>query len=339
MHYNKSTLLFPYYKNPHPSLSKSIPLLPFSYRVLSIIYCRVTDQKFLGLQKKKIPKNCERWQSKKRIGMKSLEIRDVWKDTLDMEMSRIREIVKKPCYIAMDTEFPGVVARPIGSFSTSNDYQYQTLRCNVDLLKIIQIGISFYNMDGTCMMDVPVWQFNFKFSLEEDMYAQDSIEILKQAGIDFVRHETDGINVERFGELLVPSGLVLDSNITWLSFHGSYDFGYLLKLLTCSPLPSDESLFFDLFHLYFPSSFDLKFIAIDFEKVGGLNRMAEDLQVERIGRMHQAGSDALLTAATFFKIVEMYCHGTIEHAKKYIGHLYGLGNTPGGGYIPNGSMN
>jgi hypothetical protein len=47
--------------------------------------------------------------------------------------------VEKYPYVAMDTEFPGVVARPI-SDQYSTDYQYQTLRCNVDLLKIIQLG-------------------------------------------------------------------------------------------------------------------------------------------------------------------------------------------------------
>ena len=50
--------------------------------------------------------------------------------------------------MAMDTEFPGVVARPIGDFKSSADYQYQLLRCNVDLLKIIQLGLTFFNKDG-----------------------------------------------------------------------------------------------------------------------------------------------------------------------------------------------
>ena len=71
-----------------------------------------------------------------------------------------------PHYIqGQDTEFPGVVARPIGTFKTSSDYHYQTMRCNVDLLKLIQIGITLADEEGNFPQDVTTWQFNFKFSI------------------------------------------------------------------------------------------------------------------------------------------------------------------------------
>ena len=53
------------------------------------------------------------------------------------------------------------------------------------------------------------FQFSFKFSLTADMYAQDSIDLLKESGIDFARHEDEGIDVHRFSELIMTSGLVL----------------------------------------------------------------------------------------------------------------------------------
>ena len=53
----------------------------------------------------------------------------------------------------------------------------------------------------------------------EDMYAPDSIDLLKNSGIDFKRNEEDGINVDYFGELLITSGLVLFDNVRWISFH------------------------------------------------------------------------------------------------------------------------
>ena len=64
-----------------------------------------------------------------------------------------------------DTEFPGVVARPIGTFKTSSDYHYQTMRCNVDLLKIIQVGITFADENGELPEPCCTWQFNFRFSV------------------------------------------------------------------------------------------------------------------------------------------------------------------------------
>jgi CCR4-NOT transcription complex subunit 7/8 len=49
----------------------------------------------------------------------------------------------------------------------------------------------------------------------QDMYAQDSIDLLKNSGIDFHKFERDGINVHDFGELLITSGLVLNDDIKW----------------------------------------------------------------------------------------------------------------------------
>lgn len=46
----------------------------------------------------------------------------------------------------------------------------------------------------------------------------------------------------------------------------------------------------------------------------------------RIGPSHQAGSDSLLTAATFFKMREIYFGDRIDDAE-YNGKLYGLGPT------------
>ena len=124
-------------------------------------------------------------------------------------MAVIRELVERYPYVAMDTEFPGVVAKPVGDLS-SNGFAYQTLQCNVDLLKIIQLGISFCGENGeTPAEGCYCYQFNFRFDLNEDMYAEDSIELLKQSGIDFDRHAAEGIDVQRFGELIMMSGLVL----------------------------------------------------------------------------------------------------------------------------------
>ena len=52
-----------------------------------------------------------------------------------------------------------------------------------------------------------------EFKMSDDMYAQDSIELLKQSGIDFVQNEKRGIDVQDFGELLMTSGVVLNNEV------------------------------------------------------------------------------------------------------------------------------
>ena len=63
----------------------------------------------------------------------------------------------------------------------------------------------------------------------------------------------------------------------------------------------------------------------------------------RIGPSHQAGSDSLLTAATFFKLREVYFNDQVDD-NEYSGRLYGLGSTVAalsssmnGAYDSNGS--
>nr|QJX60198.1 degron-tvmvS-MCP-cNOT7-tevS-degron-E2A-MCP-tevS-tvmvS-cNOT7-F2A-nTEVp-FRB-T2A-FKBP-cTEVp-P2A-L7Ae-SMASh [Cloning vector pB-5-XOR-degron-tvmvS-MCP-cNOT7-tevS-degron-E2A-MCP-tevS-tvmvS-cNOT7-F2A-nTEVp-FRB-T2A-FKBP-cTEVp-P2A-L7Ae-SMASh] len=267
----------------------------------------------------------------------SQRICEVWACNLDEEMKKIRQVIRKYNYVAMDTEFPGVVARPIGEFRSNADYQYQLLRCNVDLLKIIQLGLTFMNEQGEYPPGTSTWQFNFKFNLTEDMYAQDSIELLTTSGIQFKKHEEEGIETQYFAELLMTSGVVLCEGVKWLSFHSGYDFGYLIKILTNSNLPEEELDFFEILRLFFPVIYDVKYLMKSCKNLkGGLQEVAEQLELERIGPQHQAGSDSLLTGMAFFKMREMFFEDHIDDAK-YCGHLYGLGS--GSSYVQNGTGN
>lgn len=87
------------------------------------------------------------------------------------------------------------------------------------------VNESCLNLDSlfTChiCMQWTVRQYNLtylalacrEFKLSEDMYAHDSIDLLKDSGIDFARNEAQGIDVQRFGELLISSGIVLNDEV------------------------------------------------------------------------------------------------------------------------------
>merc|ERR1712146_103164 len=58
---------------------------------------------------------------------------------------------------------------------------------------------------------------------------------------------------------------------------------------------------------------------------GGLSALGDTLEVKRIGPMHQAGSDSLLTAQTFFALIEKHFSGVCDDSK-FRGELFGLGS-------------
>lgn len=251
---------------------------------------------------------------------------EVWSSNLEEEFKKIRKIIQKYPFVAMDTEFPGVVARISGDFKSA-DYQYQCLKCNVDLLKIIQLGFTFMDEKGNVPLESSTFQFNFHFNINEDMYAQESIDLLAKSGIMFQKNLENGIDPMHFAELLTSSGVVLMDKITWISFHSSYDFGYLIKLLTNKDLPNTEAEFLELLKMFFPNVFDIKYLMKSCRNLkGGLEEVARQLEIERFGPQHQAGSDSLLTGLTFFKLKEMYFEDTIDESK-YCGHLFGLGSS------------
>lgn len=48
---------------------------------------------------------------------------------------------------------------------------------------------------------------------------------------------------------------------------------------------------------------------------GGLNGLAELLQVERVGPMHQAGSDSMLTSQTYFTLLNKHLGGKCDESR------------------------
>ena len=226
---------------------------------------------------------------------------------------------------------------------------------------MIQLGITLFSPEGevppatatdangqpyNSLVPAPcTWQFNFRFSLEDDMYAQDSTAMLAKAGIDFNMHEKNGIDPFEFGALLISSGLVLLDDVHWVSFHSGYDFGYLMKIMLCTPLPENEEEFHELLNLFFPSLYDIKYlmkhagrnqavndspltpaaaqILSNLGQKSGLQDIADELGVKRLGIAHQAGSDSLVTGEIYWKMRQLVFNGSIDESK-YSGQVWGL---------------
>lgn len=71
---------------------------------------------------------------------KKARIREVWASNLVQEIDELSRAVGENNHIALDTEFPGVVLRMVANDGT--DANYQTVRRNVDVLKLIQLGLT-----------------------------------------------------------------------------------------------------------------------------------------------------------------------------------------------------
>ncbi len=73
---------------------------------------------------------------------------------------------------------------------------------------------------------------------------------------------------------------MLNEDVTWVCFHGLFDFAYLLKLLTNYPLPMDSSQFLCLTQEYFRNFYDVKCLSDPMEHMrGGLAKLEQVLNV------------------------------------------------------------
>lgn len=248
-------------------------------------------------------------------------IREVYADNFSEEIKLLSKSLEIYNYVGMDTEFPGVVYQ---SNSATREAYYRTIKTNVDNLQVIQIGITLTDRNGNYPSCGGTWQFNIKFDLSKETYAADSIALLSNSGINFDTLATRGISPDTFGEYIITSGLILNEKINWVSFHGIYDFAYLLKISSNLPLPDNESLFFESINLYFPNYYDIRvLVRYNDEFRGSLSRVGQEMKISRIGTQHQAGSDSLITIKIFLKLMNEYLSEDNLKSDKNI--LYGIG--------------
>jgi CCR4-NOT transcription complex subunit 7/8 len=254
-----------------------------------------------------------------------LGIMEVYEDNFIEQIKYIGDLLDEYNYIGMDTEFPGTV------FHVENmteDFYYKSLKKNVDKLKLIQLGITLTNDKGEYPNNSPyhTWQFNLEFDKDTELYKDESMDMLKKCGINFDKLKKKGIKHNIFAQYFMVSNLVLNPDVHWVSFHGSYDFGYLLKLLINSDLPQTEDEFVNKLNLYFINFYDIRVMVKDNDNLfkKSLKRLAEMLEVRREGQEHQAGSDSMVTIDVFFKLKKkgLISETKIQEVKNI---LYGVG--------------
>ena len=67
-------------------------------------------------------------------------------------------------------------------------------------------------------------------------------------------------------------------------------------------MPKSEKLFLNELKMYFQNFYDCKELMRELNIQGGLTKVAKYIGLDRIGTMHQAGSDSHLTSGVFFQL-------------------------------------
>lgn len=244
----------------------------------------------------------------------------VWRKNVDQAMVQLVECLKNFPLIAFDTEYPGAIHRTF--MDSSDDERYGTMKLNVEKTKLIQCGFTLFNAKGEIG---GTWEINFSnFGDPSDTRNEISIEFLRRHGLDLKKIRNEGVDM--FGYGFFPKLLAAfasQKHVEFITFQGAYDFAYILCILNNGKLPETRGEFVSEVMRVFGEVYDLKVMAGFCEGLGehlGLSKLAQVLDIARVGRAHHAGSDSLMTALVFIKLKQVY-----DDSRYAKGMLYGIG--------------
>ena len=95
------------------------------------------------------------------------------------------------------------------------------------------------------------------------------MNLLKESGLQFEKHKSDGIPHSTFAYYIMQSGLVLNPRNHWITFHGGMDFGYMLRLLLGDEIPGTYDAFRLQLDAYFINYYDCKEIKKEISSLSG----------------------------------------------------------------------
>ncbi|KAK1686855.1 hypothetical protein QYE76_047703 [Lolium multiflorum] len=246
---------------------------------------------------------------------RKLEIRQVWAGNVDYEFWRIRQAAEMYPYVAMDTEFPGVVHCPSKPhFLLTPSERYAALKSNVDALHLIQVGLAFAPSP-----DAPP-AIAFEQPREPTRACTPRPESVTAPPRPRPRRAP---RAPRCRPRLRAAPRAQAAR-TW-AVHSAYDFGYLVKLLMGRKLPRTLPEFLGLVRVFFGEQvYDVRHIMGRCPGLrGGLDAVAAALGAQReAGRAHQAGSDSALTWEAFRRVRQVYF--AKEGVRGFAGVLFGL---------------
>ena len=112
---------------------------------------------------------------------------------------------------------------------------------------------------------------------------------------------------------MIDSGLLLESSVTWITYHAAYDFGFLINILMNDSMPNNREDFEWWVHKFIPNFYDLNLICKvmqDYkqqqqqqqQRQYSLASLAEELGIPRYSVFMTTGGESLLTALGFFQL-------------------------------------
>ncbi|XP_074561614.1 putative CCR4-associated factor 1 homolog 11 [Curcuma longa] len=252
-----------------------------------------------------------------------MEIIDVWEANLLEQMELISVIRQSFPIVAIDTEFSGFLR--LTPRHAGEERIYRDMKYNVDNLCMIQLGIALFDDAGN--HPGMTWQINFSdFDPDVDPYTPTSIDLLKNSGTDIQRNRREGISSVPCAALLWEKLFSSHHGGTFVTFHGLYDVGYLVKMFTGGrPLPETPREFITTASSFFNGKlYDIKYMARFYPGLHGgevgLMKLANMLNVKADGVAHQAGFDCLVIGLSFH---EMHKRWAVMNGRDFM-ILYGL---------------